>query len=753
MSNLDPVRNFAKVQVSTGYLSTDTTIVLTSGYGALLPQPSTDGAFNISWWNSTDYADPADDPNVEIVRVTARSTDTLTISRAQEGTIATAKNIGAKVYKMVLAMTAVTIANINANDAANTKKANNLSDLGSASAARTNLGLGSLATQSGTFSGTSSGTNTGDQTDATLGFSDITTNNVSGTKHGFVPKATGLATQYLDGTGNWSTPAGGGGGGDMVLANVQTVTGAKTFNAGTLLDKGTMIFNVKAFGAVGNNSTDDTTAILAANTAAAVSGGVLYFPVGNYKVSGTIPVVAGVSIRGAGMFVSTITTTSVTKDVFKLATVPLVELDLEIDIADIHIVGTTTGTAPVLGASIGTVTISNANPAVATKTAHGLASGDMIYFTTTGTLPTDNTTGAPLKPNWPYFVIATGLTANAFEFSETLGGTAIHTTSAGSGTHTLTKMACGINLNGNPLDFISLRNVSVESMNGVGVYLGGPIASSLDKVISTGNLLDGIVIDGLNSAVTSVTMRNCYGNANNNVGIRLNQCTYINLSGCAADGNGISAPVNTNSIGSGYYLLDIAGGSVNGCGAEENAITSFKIDGINWGTIGLVLTGCFALDSGTTGFYITGVSTQVVMIGCVEEGASTNALVVDSSAAVRCIDPSFANAVTATGQLVVSGSKAAAGTTGTFSQPMIYEEITLTPTGAMQMNATSGFVGARLTLYVTTSGTSSFVVTFGTNFKSTGTLTTGATSAKVFVLQFVCKDGTTWAEISRTVAM
>jgi hypothetical protein len=42
--------------------------------------------------------------------------------------------------------------------------ANNLSDLTSASTARASLGLGTLATQSGTFSGTSSGTNTGDQT-------------------------------------------------------------------------------------------------------------------------------------------------------------------------------------------------------------------------------------------------------------------------------------------------------------------------------------------------------------------------------------------------------------------------------------------------------------------------------------------------------------------------------------------------------------------------------------------------------------
>lgn len=46
--------------------------------------------------------------------------------------------------------------------------------------------------------------------DSDISFSDITTNNASVTKHGFLPKLSGNVAQYLDGTGAWSTPAGGG---------------------------------------------------------------------------------------------------------------------------------------------------------------------------------------------------------------------------------------------------------------------------------------------------------------------------------------------------------------------------------------------------------------------------------------------------------------------------------------------------------------------------------------------------------------
>jgi len=115
---LDAVKNFGKVTVSTGYGTSDTSIVLTSGNGAKLPAPATDGSFNLVWWNSTDYGDPADDPNVEIVRCTARSTDTLTVTRAQEGTTAANHNTAGKTYTMILPLTAKMITDIAAAIAA-----------------------------------------------------------------------------------------------------------------------------------------------------------------------------------------------------------------------------------------------------------------------------------------------------------------------------------------------------------------------------------------------------------------------------------------------------------------------------------------------------------------------------------------------------------------------------------------------------------------------------------------------------------
>lgn len=82
-----------------------------------------------------------------------------------------------------------------------------------------------------------------------------------------------------------------------------------------------------------------------------------------------------------------------------------------------------------------TVTISNGSPATITWTSHGLTAGTELAFSTTGSLPTGLTAGTR------YYVIAAGLATNSFRVSATFGGSAVNTSSAGSGTHTAKAIA------------------------------------------------------------------------------------------------------------------------------------------------------------------------------------------------------------------------------------------------------------------------------------------------------------------------
>lgn len=83
---------------------------------------------------------------------------------------------------------------------------------------------------------------------------------------------------------------------------------------------------------------------------------------------------------------------------------------------------------------LGNPTITIATPAVVTLSAHGLIAGDSVVFSTTGSLPTGITAATV------YFVIASGLTSNAFEIATVAGGSALNTSGSQSGTHTVTRV-------------------------------------------------------------------------------------------------------------------------------------------------------------------------------------------------------------------------------------------------------------------------------------------------------------------------
>jgi polygalacturonase len=87
----------------------------------------------------------------------------------------------------------------------------------------------------------------------------------------------------------------------MLPGTPHTVTDAETFNAGTLLlDKGSEASNIKAYGAVGNDSTDDTTAIQSAINTASSAGGVVFFTLGTCKITAALHLQSFVKLIGVG---------------------------------------------------------------------------------------------------------------------------------------------------------------------------------------------------------------------------------------------------------------------------------------------------------------------------------------------------------------------------------------------------------------------------------------------------------------------
>lgn len=135
---------------------------------------------------------------------------------------------------------------------------------------RTTLGLGTLATQSGTFSGTSSGTNTGDQnlfsTIAVSGQSNVVADTTSDTLT--LAAGTGVTITTDAGT-DTVTIAAAGGGGAVILGNITTTSGGSA-SLGSLVLTDYKVIELWFFGVSVNgsgytilcgNSTSDDVAI------------------------------------------------------------------------------------------------------------------------------------------------------------------------------------------------------------------------------------------------------------------------------------------------------------------------------------------------------------------------------------------------------------------------------------------------------------------------------------------------------------
>lgn len=83
------------------------------------------------------------------------------------------------------------------------------------------------------------------------------------------------------------------------VGSAETITAPWTFGEATFLDKGNLVYDVKAYGALGDNATNDTAGIQAAIDAAnANGGGIVWFPPGTY-LSNKLTLYSKVSLHGA----------------------------------------------------------------------------------------------------------------------------------------------------------------------------------------------------------------------------------------------------------------------------------------------------------------------------------------------------------------------------------------------------------------------------------------------------------------------
>lgn len=105
---MDAAKNFAKGTLTTGIDDSATSLTLGTGQGGRFPA----APFNAVIWNSTDYPDPADDPGVEVLRVTDITGDVLTITRGQEGTDPGDHDSLGKTFQIIAPLTAKVINDI-----------------------------------------------------------------------------------------------------------------------------------------------------------------------------------------------------------------------------------------------------------------------------------------------------------------------------------------------------------------------------------------------------------------------------------------------------------------------------------------------------------------------------------------------------------------------------------------------------------------------------------------------------------------
>ncbi len=204
-----------------------------------------------------------------------------------------------------------------------------------------------------------------------------------------------------------------------------------------------------------------------------------------------------------------------------------------------------------------TCTVSISNPAVVTLVSHGFSAGAVIKFTTTGALPT----GMSIQNR--FFVIATGLTANTFQFSDVPGGTAIETTGTQSGVQKVGLVTGRVGET--TFAVIAIPTTEISRLSAAKfVYQGEEyVISSYQGPSVTGSpfgriILNRALVDAINNLSTSYTIKAAVGiRTSGSLGTLTIRIALTRVTGHDLLEIGTGSYADTN------YPKEIYGGSVN----------------------------------------------------------------------------------------------------------------------------------------------------------------------------------------------
>lgn len=267
-------------------------------------------------------------------------------------------------------------------------------------------------------------------------------------------------------------------------------------------------------------------------------------------------------------------------------------------------------------------------------------------------------------------------------------------------------------------------------LSGWELALGNPSVSGYVLSSTTGGVRSWIILPTYQTAYTILTT---FGSLSNSTGY-----LYNNGSGTLSYGTptitetdpvvkAINGIVKSNGT-----TISVATAGTDYLTPSGSAASLTNFPTLNQNTTGTAanLSGTPALPNGTTA------TTQVV---------SDNTTKVATDAFVRLYtQPIYATATALT-----------AGSTVTWTPILGTNIYTLTPAQTETINMgtiPSACVGTEMTLIITTSGTTAYTLTFGTNLKSQGTLSTGTTSGKIFQLKYTIYSTSAVYESSRTIA-